>query len=183
MMASAVMRSLLPSALVTSSCFAPVNLAVPSTFLTLFSFRRLATPLVNCLLMAFLWAMTWGKLMVTRSTSTPISLPCVLICSTSSAECSRHLVGMQPTFRQVPPRYCFSITVTSAPSCAARMAATYPPGPPPITMIFFIPHLASKQDLYGRLQQVAQRHTEARLHSAVHGTMIEGAAKTHDLML
>src|SRR5436305_10339009 len=50
-----------------------------------------------------------------------------------SAEESRALEGMHPTFRQVPPRCSFSISATEAPSWAARIAATYPPGPPPIT--------------------------------------------------
>src|SRR5436309_12348576 len=40
---------------------------------------------------------------------------------------------MQPRLRQVPPRRSFSMRVTCAPSWAARIAATYPPGPPPIT--------------------------------------------------
>src|SRR5689334_5003741 len=42
---------------------------------------------------------------------------------------------MQPTLRQVPPYVDrFSITATLSPSCAARMAHTYPPGPVPITI-------------------------------------------------
>src|SRR3990167_8525926 len=53
---------------------------------------------------------------------------------------SNALDGMQPTFRQVPPRailpslsWYFSIQAVFRPSCAALMAATYPPGPPPLT--------------------------------------------------
>ena len=42
--------------------------------------------------------------------------------------------GMQPTFRQVPPSVAFfSTTATFMPSCAARTAQTYPPGPVPMT--------------------------------------------------
>ncbi len=52
---------------------------------------------------------------------------------TSSAECISVLVGIQPRFRQVPPTSRFSTTAVLIPSCAARMEATYPPGPPPIT--------------------------------------------------
>src|SRR5579859_4547876 len=48
--------------------------------------------------------------------------------------CSSALEGMQPTFRHVPPMYCFSTIATRPPNCAARMAATYPPGPAPITV-------------------------------------------------
>src|SRR4051794_28450645 len=40
---------------------------------------------------------------------------------------------MQPTFRQTPPQNRSSTTATLLPSCAARMAATYPPGPAPRT--------------------------------------------------
>ena len=93
--------------------------------------------------------MTCGKLTCTPSTSTPMSLPCSLIWETSSAECSRHFVGMQPTFRHVPPRYCFSITVTCAPSCAARIAATYPPGPPPMTITLVSPFFAGAAEADG----------------------------------
>src|SRR5438445_10984989 len=40
---------------------------------------------------------------------------------------------MHPMFRHVPPRNWRSMQATFMPSCAARMAATYPPGPAPIT--------------------------------------------------
>jgi len=36
--------------------------------------------------------------------------------------------------RQRPPTRSFSITAVFIPSCAARIAATYPPGPEPMTM-------------------------------------------------
>src|SRR5258708_2992631 len=40
---------------------------------------------------------------------------------------------MQPMLRQVPPRYLsFSTMAVFSPSCAARIAATYPPGPEPL---------------------------------------------------
>ncbi len=42
----------------------------------------------------------------------------------TSAMCSIALEGIQPTLRQVPPKYCFSTMATLAPSCAARIAAT-----------------------------------------------------------
>lgn len=56
----------------------------------------------------------------------------VTMCA-SSALRSKALVGMQPTFRQTPPQYLASTTATRLPSWAARMAATYPPGPAPST--------------------------------------------------
>ena len=40
---------------------------------------------------------------------------------------------MQPTLRQVPPKVeYFSIMAVLKPSCAQRIAETYPPGPEPI---------------------------------------------------
>ena len=43
------------------------------------------------------------------------------------------LEGIHPTLRQVPPRVeYFSIMAVLKPSCAQRIADTYPPGPEPI---------------------------------------------------
>src|SRR5215213_11901505 len=44
---------------------------------------------------------------------------------------------MQPQLRQMPPRCSRSTTAVLNPTCAARMAATYPPGPPPMTMMSY----------------------------------------------
>lgn len=58
----------------------------------------------------------------------PIPLPCC------TGQQRLALEGMQPTFRQVPPRVPRPSTqVVFRPSWAALMAATYPPGPPPMT--------------------------------------------------
>src|SRR3954469_9669988 len=51
----------------------------------------------------------------------------------SSALRSSAFEGMHPTLRHTPPQYLSSTTATLLPSCAARMAATYPPGPAPRT--------------------------------------------------
>src|SRR5688572_14845424 len=42
---------------------------------------------------------------------------------------------MHPQFRQMPPRCSRSTQAVFRPSCAARIAVTYPPGPPPTTMM------------------------------------------------
>src|SRR5581483_193617 len=61
----------------------------------------------------------------------------LLALSPSSTTASSALLGMHPQFRQTPPSSWFSTTVTRAPNWAARMAATYPPGPAPrIAMCF-----------------------------------------------
>src|SRR5439155_18946930 len=55
--------------------------------------------------------------------------------SSTSALYRSDLVGIQPMCRQVPPRAGhFSTRAVFSPSCAARMAATYPPGPLPMTV-------------------------------------------------
>ena len=58
-------------------------------------------------------------------------------CSTSlitSATRRIDLAGMQASLRQRPPVFPFSTTAVLRPSWAARMAATYPPGPDPMMM-------------------------------------------------
>ena len=41
--------------------------------------------------------------------------------------------GIHPTFKHVPPNLFFSMIAVLNPNCAQRIAATYPPGPAPIT--------------------------------------------------
>ena len=50
----------------------------------------------------------------------------------SSAVAIRVLLGTQSVSTAEPPSPSVSTTVTSAPSCAATSAASYPPGPPPM---------------------------------------------------
>ena len=46
---------------------------------------------------------------------------------------------MHPTFKQVPPNFgYFSIIAVFNPNCAQRIAATYPPGPEPITVTSYL---------------------------------------------
>jgi hypothetical protein len=47
-------------------------------------------------------------------------------------EANNDFEGIHPTLRQVPPRTgYFSIIAVLKPSCAQRIADTYPPGPEP----------------------------------------------------
>src|SRR3954468_974788 len=118
----------------TAIVFASLKRPAPFTHSTPFALKSEATPLVICLTTpAFHW------FAVARSSSgsptwTP-SLPNVSCASLSDhAVCTQAFVGMQPTRRQVPPSSgSFSMQATLAPSCAARIAAVYPPGPPPST--------------------------------------------------
>src|SRR5690606_27983164 len=50
-----------------------------------------------------------------------------------SAYRRKGFVGRHPRYKQVPPKFSRSTTATCIPSCAARIAATYPPVPPPKT--------------------------------------------------
>src|ERR1700730_12343114 len=63
----------------------------------------------------------------------PKVLASLLKMCASSALRSNAFDGMHPTLRQTPPQYLGSTTAVLNPSCAARMAATYPPGPAPRT--------------------------------------------------
>ena len=121
-----------PSWSLTSMSLRPVSVPQPSISVILFFFIRKWTPLT-------MPALTWreracvGPNFMVASPSMPyLSLSCARTCA-SSAFLSSALDGMQPTFRQTPPQYLSSTTATDWPSCAARIAATYPPGPAPST--------------------------------------------------
>src|SRR5690606_38217970 len=59
--------------------------------------------------------------------------PACLNCCASAAPLNNALVGMHPQLRHTPPKCCFSTIAVFNPSCAERIAATYPPVPAPIT--------------------------------------------------
>src|SRR5918996_5236495 len=61
---------------------------------------------------------------------------CLACCTSSKTSATRRidLAGMHASFRQRPPTLFFSTTAVFMPSWAARIAATYPPGPDPTTM-------------------------------------------------
>ena len=121
-----------PSLRATSIEVAPVSVPQPSISSTLFFFMRKWTPLT---MLADTWReRAWvGPKDIVASPSMPyLALSCWSRCA-SSAFLMSALLGMQPTLRQTPPQYFFSTTATLFPSCDARIAATYPPGPAPST--------------------------------------------------
>ena len=73
--------------------------------------------------------------------SMPNSLLFLIRLSRSPAY-SQTLLGMHPLFTQVPPVSALSASTTFASNCAARIAAAYPPEPPPIIITSYIqsPH-------------------------------------------
>src|SRR5688572_19678216 len=79
---------------------------------------------------------------VRLSLGSGISIPCSLKCSFAFMKCSDEsssaLDGIHPTLRQVPPRVLYFSTIAVLnPNCAHRIAATYPPGPEPITVTLY----------------------------------------------
>ena len=129
-------RSCCASPSKTSTPPLPVSRAVPLIQSILFFLKRNSTPLVRPLTMRSL--RDWTCAMSMRmSLVAPIETPHSFAFWTIFNACacsSSALVGMQPHSRQVPPSaFCFSTTATLSPSCAARIAATYPPVPAPIT--------------------------------------------------
>ncbi len=76
---------------------------------------------------------TWVKSSCGCAIVIPNSSNVRRFCQTS-AFLSKALVGIQPQFRHIPPSSAFSTNATFIPSWAARIAATYPPGPDPMTI-------------------------------------------------
>src|SRR4029079_15667676 len=127
--------------------------ALPSSHVTLFALKSDATPPVICLTTcAFhsfaLAKSSWGSAAVTPSFGL-ISRAAWSACAVET----QAFVGMQPTRRQVPPSSLSRSThTTRAPSCAARIAAVYPPGPPPRTATSHSIRLSSLVDPLQQLQ-------------------------------
>src|SRR3989442_10104653 len=107
----------------------------PSPMKTSILFLRISawTPLYSCSTTRALRRCTASRSTATLSTVSPSSRGSFR-CSRSSAVCSMAFVGMHPMCRQVPPTFSRSTSATLSPSCAARIAPTYPPGPLPMTM-------------------------------------------------
>ena len=114
-----------PSFSATRTEVGEITVAVPKIGSTLFLRNRNRTPSVSPLTTSSLRASIAG-----RSSRRPSNwMPCFLNRSfdrwNSSLESSIALLGMQPTFRHVPPSVRpFSTQATFMPSCAARIAAT-----------------------------------------------------------
>ncbi len=118
----------------TAIVFASLKRPVPFTHSTPFALKSDATPDVICLTTPSFHAFEAAKSSFASPTLTPNFAKCSSASLSANAVCTHAFVGMQPTRRHVPPSSgSFSMQATFAPSCAARMAAVYPPGPPPRT--------------------------------------------------
>ena len=123
-----------PSVSATWMVLASVNVPQPKNCWILFFFIRKWTPLTRPSATLRLRVKAAPKSIVMppsawmpNASASPVSR------WASSALRSSALDGMQPTFRQTPPQYRSSMIAVRRPSCAARIAATYPPGPAPTT--------------------------------------------------
>ena len=123
----------LPSPPVTSTLPVPSTLPLPWMTSILFFFIRNSTPLTLPSMPCCLKFIIAGRSSFGAETLMPILAKECPASSNISEACSSAFDGMQPTLRQVPPSVAFfSTTATFMPSCAARTAQTYPPGPVPM---------------------------------------------------
>ena len=112
-----------PSGPVTSTLPGPAILPRPLIQSTLFFLNRNSIPLVSWPTLSPLAFIIWGRFSL-GVTSMPMPAKSLAACSNSSEACSSDLDGMQPTFRQVPPRVArISTQAAFRPSWPARMAA------------------------------------------------------------
>src|SRR5260221_6698931 len=179
-----------PSAPVTSTTRLASSRALPKIALTPAALKSEATPPV----MLRTIAARRFCIAARSSARLPALIPCALnsCCARcqSSEDSSRALEGMQPAFRQVPPKALLpsrlrqaSTQATLRPFCAARIAAGYPAGPPPITTTSYSTRAAaisdSKQDAARILQAVLDRHQELHGFLAVDDAMIVAEREVH----
>src|SRR4051812_774082 len=120
---------------VTSTLPFPARRPLPLIQSILFFLNSSSTPPVRPLTIRSLrdWTCAMSRPMAASPSVKPHSFQSWAILSECACSSSA-FVGMQPQFRQVPPRTgARSTTAVRRPSCAARIAATYPPVPDPIT--------------------------------------------------
>ena len=118
----------------TAIVFAPVNRPAPCTHSTPFALKSEAMPPVICDTTPSFQPATAAKSRVGSPTCTPRRANVSRASWSACALCTQAFVGMQPTRRQVPPSAgSRSMHTILPPSCAARIAAVYPAGPPPRT--------------------------------------------------
>src|SRR4051812_5263085 len=94
-------------------------------------------PLANLSAIARLRPITLGKSTLTFSNVTPCEAASARTFRMNAPSSSSALVGMQPQFKQVPPRFSRSTQRTFFLSCPARIAGAYRAGPPPMTRMSY----------------------------------------------
>jgi hypothetical protein len=112
-----------PSFPVTSTFPLPASFPRPARCVILFFLKRKPIPFTSRSDTCRERLTACARSLLISPTVTPKSLAwprCVIMAALSSSA----LVGMQPMFRQTPPRFPSSTHAVLYPSCAARMAAT-----------------------------------------------------------
>src|SRR4051812_30892074 len=118
----------------TAIVFASLKVPCPLTQSTPFALKSCATPPAICLTTPVFHSFALPKSSCGSLTLTPSFANVSSASWIANAVCTHAFVGMHPTRRHVPPSSgSFSMHATVAPSWAARIAAAYPPGPPPRT--------------------------------------------------
>ncbi|MPM61935.1 hypothetical protein SDC9_108799 [bioreactor metagenome] len=117
----------------TKTLFLPNISPVPEIFSIEFFCNKKSTPPVSFLTIPFFLSITFSMSTNASDTLIPNSSLCFILSNTSE-DLTNAFVGIHPTFKQVPPTSSFSIITVFKPCFAAYMAATYPPGPAPITV-------------------------------------------------
>ena len=113
--------------------FLETSLAEPKATSAPLLFTSPFTPLVSFLTMPSFHSCILETSTFRPSTSMPMWAALRTLWTRPEAAISA-LDGMQPQLRQTPPQYSFSTQRVLIPSWPSRMAATYPPGPAPITI-------------------------------------------------
>ena len=112
-----------PAALFTATAPLPARLAVPATTVTPYFLNRKRTPRSLWSAILRLRPMTRVQSWRGLSAASPKASSSSLRKWYCSAARRSALLGMQPQFRQTPPRRSFSTQATFSLRCAARMAA------------------------------------------------------------
>src|ERR1019366_2860943 len=176
-----------PISVSTSTVLPSRNRAQPSTTFTPARFSSPETPLFSRPTMPSFQSIVFARSSSGRLTEMPSGLapdPIRAIFSNCSAAWISALDGMQPILRPGPPSFFASTSTVSTPSCPARIAQTYPPGPAPITNnlqnMSFIAS-AFHEDQRGRLKQSLDSLHEARRIEAIYDAMIKTRGQIHHL--
>ena len=123
-----------PSLVLTDSALGEVKVASPIITVTLLPLSNCATPPdilshTDCFQACSFLKSSW----ISLGKSKPMVGPSCIMRWRKCAAVIMAFDGMQPTFKHTPPMNSRSTITVFFPSCAARIAATYPPGPAPIT--------------------------------------------------
>ncbi len=128
---SASITLVVPSCISTASLLLLSKYPKPLYIVTPYDLNKKPIPATNSFTTLFFRSTMRAKLICGSPGMSIPNSAASLILRYRCAEAMKVLVGTQPQFRQIPPSLSSSIQATLAPSCAALIAATYPPGPPP----------------------------------------------------